>query len=124
MADRRDSVLRAYFYSNLGGTLNRRTSLDELANRSNGDPLDDLRHAVSLVGDAGYEVIVVNLTTVDAEDLGLHVLRVLIPGAQPLDASYKHRFLGGRRLYEVPERIGLPGAQSIDELNPWPHPYP
>ena len=40
-------------------------------------------------------------------DLGLHVVKVLIPGLQPLHAGYRYAALGGERLYQVPRLMGL-----------------
>ena len=48
-----------------------------------------------------------------------------MPDLQPLDADYQHRFLGGTRLYEVPVRLGYrERPPRLDELNPYPHPFP
>lgn len=51
-------------------------------------------------------------------------MKVFIPGMQQIEGDHTHRLLGGRRLFEVPRKLGYPVASSIDELNIDPHPYP
>jgi ribosomal protein S12 methylthiotransferase accessory factor len=71
----------------------------------------------------GYEVIVVDCTHRLLRPLGLHAVKVLVPGLQPLHAGFQLRVLGGRRLFRVPMLLGLEAAErSVSDLNPWPHP--
>jgi ribosomal protein S12 methylthiotransferase accessory factor len=71
----------------------------------------------------GHEVIVVDCTHRFLRPLGLHAVKVLVPGLQPLHAGYHLRVLGGRRLFRVPMALDLETAErSISDLNPWPHP--
>ncbi len=92
---------------------------------STGDWGRDLDKTISLIGEMGLDLMALDLTTPDVKECGLHVTRVVAPELQPLDADYQHRFLGGRRLYEVPERMGFTdGVTTIESLNPYPHPYP
>lgn len=63
---------------------------------------------------AAFEVVYVDITTDDVADAGLRVVRTVIPGTQPLDNDHRYRYLGGRRLRDVP----------ADRLNPDPHPFP
>jgi ribosomal protein S12 methylthiotransferase accessory factor len=70
----------------------------------------------------GDEPIWVDVTTEDVADFALRVARTVIAGMQPLDNDHRYRFLGGRRLLEVPAQRGYPLA--LDELNPDPHPFP
>jgi ribosomal protein S12 methylthiotransferase accessory factor len=89
------------------------------------DPKEDLRHVVGLLERRGLDVLVVELTTPDVKELGLHVVRVLVPGLQPLHGDHRYPFLGGRRLYDVPVRLGLRDhALSEDQLFSLPHPFP
>lgn len=72
----------------------------------------------------GYQVIVVDCSVPMIRDLGLHLVKVLIPGLQPLHAGHRYAALGGERLYRVPRLMGLARRdRSRDELNPWPHPF-
>lgn len=81
------------------------------------DPLDLM---VKELGEAGRRVCVVDLTTPDVRQLGVHVVRVLVPGLQHLAGHHACRMLGGRRLREVVAALGTDSAPD----NPFPHPLP
>ena len=81
-------------------------------------PSSDLREDVlrsqSLVEEYGLEFLVLDATR---EDIGLPVVKVVIPGLRPVWT----RFAPGR-LYDVPVRLGwLPSPLSPDELNTQPY---
>ena len=65
-----------------------------------------------------------DLTTPDVEELGLKVLRCVIPGFHPLFMGHNLRALGGSRLWEVPQKLGYRGINREFRDNPAPHPYP
>ncbi|MER5970409.1 YcaO-like family protein [Streptomyces sp. NPDC002055] len=81
------------------------------------DPLDGLVEELTAVG---HPVYAVDLTTPDTRRLGVHVVRVLVPGLQHLAGIHGCRMLGGRRLHEVAARLGFDSAPD----NPYPHPLP
>ena len=85
---------------------------------------DDLRTSVGIVAKAGYDALAVDLTTVDVDDLGFKVVRVVIPGFQPLDINHNHRHLGGHRLKHMADRLGRTGSSLHETLNTLPHPFP
>jgi ribosomal protein S12 methylthiotransferase accessory factor len=88
------------------------------------DVKDDIDHCVRLLEDNGLEVIAVDLTTPEVEALGFKVVKVLIPGTQPIDFGPRWH-LGGQRLYDAPARMGYPGAAREPwHLNLFPHPFP
>jgi len=94
-------------------------------NESTSDPESDLRKVLSILDKRGFDVLVVDLTTPDVRELGLHVVRVLIPGLQPLHGDHCYPFLGGKRLYEVPCRLGLRNNPlREDKVFKLPHPFP
>lgn len=94
-------------------------------NRSSGDPASDLARVRSILAEMKVEVVALDLTTPDVAEAGYRVTKALAPSLQPLYADYRHRFLGGSRLYQVPRRLGLAAADTtIGGLNPHPHPYP
>lgn len=98
---------------------------DGVSVRPAADPRRDLCQVLEILADLGLDVYAVDLTTVDVEACGYRVVRAVLPELQPLDADHQHRFLGGRRLYEVPHRLGLTTSPtSLASLNPRPHPYP
>lgn len=90
-----------------------------------GPPLVQLKKATALLADKGFEVIGVDVTTPDIEELGFYVMRVIIPGLHPLHLGYGNRYLGGERLYQIPERLGFTSTPTTEgDVNPLPHPFP
>ncbi|NMO51807.1 TOMM precursor leader peptide-binding protein [Actinoplanes sp. TBRC 11911] len=76
------------------------------------DPLAELvRHARILYRD---------LTTPDVAGLGVHVARAVLPGFQPIHFGAGEPRLAGRRLRELPERLGVTAGH--DGVNLYPHP--
>jgi ribosomal protein S12 methylthiotransferase accessory factor len=72
----------------------------------------------------GHEVIVVDCTAPLLAQLGLHAVKVIIPGLQPLTAGHRFRALGGRRPFTAPLEMGMADRElTIRDLNPWPHPF-
>ncbi len=68
------------------------------------------------------EVIYVDLTTPDIEILGFKVVKVIIPQMHPLYFDERFKYLGGERLYKIPEYLGYQ-PKSENELNKVPHPF-
>lgn len=95
------------------------------ASRSTGNVDEDLGRTVALLHERGLDVLVVDLTTSDVRELGLHVVRVFVPGLQPLHGDHRYPFLGGNRLHQVPVRLGL-REEPADETDLFglPHPFP
>jgi ribosomal protein S12 methylthiotransferase accessory factor len=83
-----------------------------------------LAELVQRVGAAGYAVLTTEVTSADVAELGFSVVRAIIPGLHPLQIGHRYRALGGRRLWEVPQRLGYQGIQRETGDNPAPHPYP
>lgn len=73
---------------------------------------------------AGLEPVACDLTTPDIRCLGLSVVRVVVPGLNPLFMGHRNRALGGTRLYTVPQKLGLRGLEDDEPDNPYPHPFP
>jgi ribosomal protein S12 methylthiotransferase accessory factor len=65
---------------------------------------------------------VVELSTDEALRAGMRVVRVIIPGLQPLSLHYRARFLGHDRLYQCPRAMGYQ-VHSEADLNHWPQPF-
>jgi ribosomal protein S12 methylthiotransferase accessory factor len=85
----------------------------------------DLRRLYGLLADRDLEAIALDLTPVDVAACGLHVIKALVPGCEPIEGDHRAPFLGGRRWQEVPVRLGLRRAPTaLEAINPWPHPYP
>lgn len=99
--------------------------LKKESTRNNMGPLDQLKQSLDILHDRGFEIIGVDVTTPDIAEIGLHVIRVIIPGLHPLHLGYKNRCLGGKRLYEIPGKLGFTrGPVKEEDINPYPHPFP
>lgn len=79
--------------------------------------------AVSVLGNIGLEVLVLELTTADVAMAGYRVVRVIVPGTVDMSADVRFVRLGASRMYELPVRLGLrSNAQVEAELNLLPVP--
>jgi len=103
---------------------NDRMAFGEIPDLATGDPEGDLTAVVQRIRGVGYQVLLVDLTTPDMAELGLTVVRAVIPGFHPLVIGHRLRALGGSRLWEVPQKLGYPGIRHESGDNPAPHPYP
>ena len=81
-----------------------------IADRSTESAAENLRTVVDDLAHAGFDAVAVDLTTEDVDSVGYKVVRVVVPGLQPLDNDHTCMHLGGARLH--------------GELNPDPHPFP
>lgn len=95
------------------------TSLEALP-RVGGDTREGLLRALQR---QGLRAISVDVTTPDVALSGMRVVRVIVPGLYP-NAPAAFPFMGGRRLYEEPAKLGwLPHVLRKDQLvrTPLPH---
>jgi ribosomal protein S12 methylthiotransferase accessory factor len=89
------------------------------------DVRDRIEALAERLATAGASAYAVEVTAPDVREAGVSVVRVVCPELCPLDAIHDARFLGLRRLYEVPFELGLkPRPLRAEELNPYPHPFP
>ena len=80
---------------------------------------------VDAIGDAGLEVLVVDLTAPEVRELGIWTVKVLVPGAYPMNFDSRWPHLGGARMTQAPVRAGVRERPlALDELNRVPHPFP
>ncbi|MFY9824363.1 MAG: YcaO-like family protein [Thermoanaerobaculia bacterium] len=100
--------------------------LSSLPNGATGRVKGDVERCVDLLGRAGHEVVVVDLTTPDLRETGFSVVRVLVPGLIPLHGDHSLPYLGVARLREVPWQLGWVARDRdpLAQLNPLPHPFP
>jgi ribosomal protein S12 methylthiotransferase accessory factor len=118
--DHRNSVSADFLFSS-----KERIEFDDLENRSLGSSRRDCERLLQGVQSAGYRALLANLTTPDVADLGLSVLRAIIPGLHPLFFGFRTRALGGKRLWEIPRRLGgHVGVTRESGDHPFPHPFP
>ena len=82
-----------------------------------------LERLVAALRAIGSDLLAVVLTTPDVGRMGLHVARAIIPDFQPIHFGHAEARLGGRRLFELPQRLGLVDrVLGPADLNPDPHP--
>lgn len=100
-------------------------TIKDLPNHKNENSVESCKLLVEFLKKSNLQTHVVDLTTVDINDVGFKVVRAVIPGMQPLDLDHTCPHLGGKRLYEVPHKLGrIPKPITEDEVNPNPHPFP
>jgi ribosomal protein S12 methylthiotransferase accessory factor len=85
-------------------------------------PPDALRALVARLAALGMEAVAVDLTTDELRDVGLWVVRVVVPQLVPISFVHRARFLGTRRLYETWRHAG-PASPHEDHINPGPLPF-
>jgi ribosomal protein S12 methylthiotransferase accessory factor len=101
----------------------RRTPLEDLPDYSTGSVPSDLEHCVSSLRHAGCRVLYADLTTSDVLDYPIRVARAVATGLQPIHFGYGEERLGGTRLFELAQKLGLSShVLSESDLNPCPHP--
>src|SRR6185503_713248 len=96
----------------------------ELRDFSLGNPDQDLAMLSQKISNVGCIPLISNITTEDIRDLGLFVMRAVIPGFHPLFMGHHIRALGGWRLWNVPQKLGYTGIAKETGDNPSPHPFP
>ena len=87
-------------------------------------PWRDLRIVAERIAATGHRPLVADLTSPDIAGIGFNVTRAVVPGFHPLFLGHQLRALGGRRLWEVPQRVGYRGIDCVADANTAPHPYP
>jgi len=103
----------------------RSRQIEGVPDGSTGDEKADLSHVVGLLRAADCRVAYVDLTTPDIAPYGLHVVRAIATGLQPIHFGTGEERLGGRRLFETAAKLGYTaGIRSGIDLNPCPHPLP
>lgn len=102
----------------------RRVAFQDIHNPGSEDPKEDVRILLERINGVNQRVLLFDLTTPDVGELGLRVVRAIIPGFHRLALGHHIRALGGSRLWEVPQKLGYPGITMESGDNPAPHPYP
>ncbi len=87
-------------------------------------PEEQIRRILRRFRDLGYPVLVKDKTTCDLAEIGLTLVRVVCPDLVHLNGTYGQYYFGGRRLREVPERLGYSVKNTYETFNKMPHPFP
>ncbi|MEV4804004.1 YcaO-like family protein [Nonomuraea sp. NPDC049421] len=99
-----------------------RRSLSELPAPEVAEGRPALRWILQRLRDHGMEAFAVDLTCDEARDIGMSVVRVIVPRLMPLSFVGAAQYRGTPRLYEAPVAMGYPAHAEAD-LNPWPQPF-
>jgi ribosomal protein S12 methylthiotransferase accessory factor len=98
-------------------------SAGDLPNPSTGDAGHDLDYTAEALAALGCRVAYADLTLPDVAPCGIHVARAIATGLQPVHFGHGPERFGGRRLFELPQKLGLADrVRTVDDLNPCPHP--
>ena len=123
-----DEAFAHLFASEAGGNATHRTAaVAHGAGRTGvdgefiGTVAQRLARIVMILARQSSDVVAVELTPVEFEGSNVRVVRVIAPALIPFLAYPSVRYLGSRRLYEAPRRMGF-RVLPEEELNPWPSP--
>ena len=70
----------------------------------------------------GHSVYAVDLSTDEALQADMRVVRAVIPSLMPFSWVQRARFLGHPRLYNAPQAMGF-SVRAEPEINSWPQPF-
>ena len=97
--------------------------LDEIASYDKG-AITNLKRTRNLLKRKNLETVIINCSKPALVKGGFFVVKAIIPELQPFYIEEKYKYLGGRRLYEVPRTLGLRPANTAESLlNKIPHPF-
>ena len=90
------------------------------------DLTDDLTDILQVFRRLNRDVIVVDQTTLETSRNGLCCVKVIIPGMLPMTFGHHlTRLTGLERVLEVPMELGYAEQPlTLEQLNPYPHPFP
>lgn len=75
-----------------------------------------------MIAENGCQVVTVDLTPHEIKNMGLYVIKALIPGF--IDLGFNgYNCLGTKRIFEITQKLGLKKKNRI-KLNTFPHPFP
>jgi ribosomal protein S12 methylthiotransferase accessory factor len=105
----------------LGSTESTTLSRMAAAAPASASPAVALRALVARLEALGMEAVAVDLTTDELRDVGLWVVRVVVPELVPISFVHRARYLGTRRIYESWRHGPVPPHE--DHINPGPLPF-
>lgn len=84
-----------------------------------------LKKTLEIFNKKNIEILFVDVTTPPAVKIGFKTVKVIIPQMQPLYLTEHLKYLGGRRLYEVPKLLGYRKTEIKEEnlYTTIPHPF-
>lgn len=87
------------------------------------EPLSIIKDILRTFKEKRLNIYYKDVTTVDVREENFKVLRVICPDLIPLNGTYGRYYLGGKRLYETPKKMGF-GNTTYETLTHMPHPFP
>ena len=96
----------------------RRRNLEAMEIDAPADERGRLRFLLDRLHGLGFEPVVINLTTDELRELGIWVVRAVIPVLMPMSSVQRGRFLGTPRLYDYPCRGLRRTGRAPDQPNP------
>lgn len=81
---------------------------------------NQLSRLKNILTEKGYKIYYKNITSKYFKDIPFKVVKVIIPGMQPIYLNEKYPLLGGKRLHNVPEALGY---ERRKKFNSCPHPF-
>ncbi|WP_240414842.1 TOMM precursor leader peptide-binding protein [Paenibacillus periandrae] len=90
------------------------------------DLTEDLKDILMVFKSLKLDVIVVNQTTPETLRNDLHGVKVIIPGMLPMTFGHNLTRLSGlERVLRIPAELGyVKQPLTLEQLNPYPHPFP
>ncbi|MEN2741755.1 YcaO-like family protein [Microbacterium sp. X-17] len=113
---------RAHAFDFLLNTTAPSRGIEHVASMVGGDSTQELEAVLEAFRLRGWEVVVVDISTVEARDAGVTVVKVIIPRLMPLSFVYRSQFRAHPRLFDAPRNMGLV-VRSEEELNRFPQPF-
>lgn len=92
----------------------------KLVDKSSKSSIKNLKTVLKDLKD--YDIFVKDVTIPEAKKQGFVVTSTMIPEMQPLYFIEKYKYLGTKRIYEVPPKLGYE-EKTEEELNKFPHPF-
>lgn len=88
------------------------------------DDGEALKNYLSRFKEKFGDIVAIDLTTREFVELGMSVVKILVPDAVPLHPDHRYPWLGHQRLYTVPRMMGYSTNNTkVQDLNKNPHPF-
>ena len=87
------------------------------------NPRQQFEESIGYLKEIGSDLIYYNLSLPETENSGYYSCRVILPGFQPIHFGYHNLRLAGKRMFELPVKLGFRNkASTPTELNSYAHP--
>ena len=107
-------------------TKNFGSNIDEYKNQETKSTFKNMNKVVSILQQSGYESFYIDITPdlPNIKKSKFKSVMTIVPELQPMYLDERYKFLGGTRVYSVPEKLGYTKISEKEEnLNKFPHPF-